>query len=94
MTQSCPSPPVRQLTTSPIRPYVNLGPTFCLPSGESSRTKVQNVLLHSTGIPVRLVSDADGEGGIEFFDYDLKARKAFVKRIGFKGETKSEQSLD
>ncbi len=53
-----------------------------------------SLINNQTGIPVRLVSDADGEGGIEFFAYDLKARKAFVKRIGFKGETKSEQSLD
>lgn len=53
-----------------------------------------SVMNNQTGIPVRMISDADGKGGIEFFDYDLKARKVFVKRISFKGETNSEQSLD
>ena len=53
-----------------------------------------SVINNQTGIPVRLISDADGTGGVEFLDYDLTARKAFIKRISFKGETTSERSLD
>ena len=41
-----------------------------------------------------MISDADGQGGIEFIDYDLDARMAFIKRIDFNGETTTEQSLD
>jgi hypothetical protein len=53
-----------------------------------------NVINNDTGIPVRLISDPEGSGGIEFLDYDLDARKALIKRISYTGETRSEQSLD
>jgi hypothetical protein len=53
-----------------------------------------SLINNQTGIPVRLISDANGTGGVEFLDYDLTARKAFLKRIDYNGETKSEQSLD
>lgn len=53
-----------------------------------------SIINNQTGITVRLISDEDGKGGIEFIDYDLGARKAIIKRIDFNGETKTEQSLD
>jgi hypothetical protein len=51
------------------------------------------LINNQTGIPVRLVSEAGGPGGIEFIDYDLNARKAFIKRISFNGEAVTEQPL-
>lgn len=53
-----------------------------------------SIINNQTGIPVRLISDADGTGGVEFIDYDLEARMAIIKRISFNGETTTEQSLD
>ena len=53
-----------------------------------------SLINNKTGIPVRMVSDADGGGGVEFLDYDLKARKAFIKRLSYNGESKTERSLD
>jgi len=52
-----------------------------------------SLLNNQAGIPVRMISEASGDGGLEFLDYDLKARKAFIKRMSFAGETKTEQSL-
>lgn len=51
------------------------------------------LINNQTGVPVRLVSEAGGDGGIEFLDYDLEARKARIKRISFGGEEVTEQSL-
>lgn len=51
------------------------------------------LINNQTGIPVRLLAEAEGPGGIEFIDYDLDARKAFIKRIDYKGESKTEQNL-
>ncbi len=53
-----------------------------------------SLINNQTGIPVRMISDKSGSGGVEFLDYDLKARKVFIKRIDFKGESKTEDSLD
>ena len=53
-----------------------------------------SLINNQTGIPVRLISEKTGAGGLEFLDYDLKARKVFIKRIDFKGESKTEDSLD
>ena len=58
--------------------------------GSASISLVNN----QTGIPVRLVSDAEGGGGgVEFFEYDLPNRKATVKRIDFSGASTREMSL-
>lgn len=53
-----------------------------------------SLINNKTGIPVRLISDADGGGGVEFLEYDLKARKALIKRLSYSGETRTERSLD
>lgn len=53
-----------------------------------------SILNNKTLMPVRLISDEDGGGGVEFLDYDLEARKVSIKRLDFKGETTTEQSLD
>lgn len=53
-----------------------------------------SLINNETGVPVRLISEADGSGGVEFIDYDLPGRKAFIKRLDFKGESTREVSLD
>ncbi|MGB0716275.1 MAG: hypothetical protein ACPGXK_10375 [Phycisphaerae bacterium] len=53
-----------------------------------------SMIDNKTMIPVRLVSDADGGGGLEFYDYDLDARKVAIKRVGFDGTHSRTQSLD
>jgi hypothetical protein len=60
---------------------------------ESNGAAAISLINNQTGIPVRLISEDNGAGGVEFIDYDLKARKAFIRRIDYKGETKSEQAL-
>lgn len=55
---------------------------------------VISLIDNETRIPVRLVSNADGKGGVEFIGYDLPNRKATIKRIGFEGESREEVSLD
>ena len=60
------------------------------------RTGAASIWLinNQTGIPVRLITEKTGSGGLEFLDYDLKARKVIIKRIDFNGESKTEDSLD
>ena len=60
------------------------------PDGTAEVTLLNN----KTAIPVRLVTDADGGGGLEFLDYDLEKRRVTIKRLGFGGERKTERSLD
>ena len=49
---------------------------------------------NKTAVPVRLATDAEGGGGLEFIGYDLDARKATIRRLSFDGETEREVSLD
>jgi hypothetical protein len=60
------------------------------PDGSTSISLIDN----ETRIPVRLVSEADGEGGVEFIGYDFSNRKATIKRIGIEGESREEVALD
>jgi hypothetical protein len=43
---------------------------------------------------VRLVSEADGQGGVEFFDYDLAQKSVKITRWNSAGQTTREHSLD
>ena len=72
---------------SPMRDRIGLK---VYPTGAASIWLLNN----QTGIPVRMITEKSGTGGLEFLDYDLKARKVFIKRIDFKGESKTEDSLD
>jgi hypothetical protein len=49
---------------------------------------------NKTLMPVRLQTDAQGGGGLEFLSYDLDKKVATIKRIGFAGESKREEKLD
>jgi hypothetical protein len=60
------------------------------PTGAATIAMMDN----ATKIPVRLATDSEGGGGIEFLDYDLKKRIAYIKRTSFAGEKTREQSLD
>jgi hypothetical protein len=51
------------------------------------------LLDNRTAVPVRLVTDADGGGGLEFLRYDLEKRTATVRRLDGAGETSREISL-
>jgi hypothetical protein len=46
-----------------------------------------------TGVPVRLIVDDTG-GGLELIGYDMPNKKALIKRLDYKGETKSESPLN
>jgi hypothetical protein len=59
------------------------------PDGSASITLIDNRTL----IPVRLVSEAGGGGGVEFIDYDFEQRKATITRLNSKGESRSEVPL-
>lgn len=48
---------------------------------------------NTTRMPVRLVSDAAGGGGLEFIGYDLDKGVATIKRTSFTGATKQEIQL-
>ncbi len=47
-----------------------------------------DLIDNRTFLPVRLVSEAEGGGGVEFFDYDLPNKKCTVTRLNSKGEEK------
>jgi hypothetical protein len=47
-----------------------------------------DLINNQTMLPVRLISDPDGSGGIEFLDYDLPKKQVTVTRLNHKGETK------
>ena len=51
------------------------------PDGSSRIDLINN----ETKIPVRLVSDTDGTGGVEFFDYDIEAREVRITRLDQNG---------
>ncbi len=44
-------------------------------------------------IPVRLVADAEGGGGVEMLEYDLENRKAVVTRLTPDGQSVRELDL-
>lgn len=52
------------------------------------------MLGNDTGIPVRLVTDPDGKGGLEFLDYDLEERTVSVERVTFGGSSTNTFPLD
>lgn len=72
---------------SPMRDRVALK---VYPSGAAAISVIGN----DTGIPVQMVGDASGEGGLEFLDYDLAQRIAIVKRLHFDGKSVREVPLD
>ena len=49
---------------------------------------------NDTGVPVRLVTDPAGGGGVELIEFDHAERKARIKRLSYAGETTREVSLD
>ena len=51
------------------------------------------VLDNGTRIPVRLVADAEGGGGVEMLEYDLENRKAVVTRLTPDGQSVRELDL-
>ena len=61
-----------------------------------SRDGTASIMLlnNQTMIPVRLVTDREGKGGVEFLEYDLEARTATIHRINGEGQTSREISLD
>jgi hypothetical protein len=52
-----------------------------------------SLINNQTSVPVRIVTDESGSGGVEFIDYDLTERKAFIRRLSFDGESTREMSL-
>ncbi len=56
------------------------------PDGSASVALIDN----GTGVPVRLVTDAEGGGGLEMLTYDLGNRKATVTRLTPDGQTSRE----
>jgi hypothetical protein len=59
------------------------------PDGSASVALIDN----QTGVPVRLVTDAEGGGGLEMLTYDLENRKATVTRLTPDGQTSREIDL-
>lgn len=47
-----------------------------------------DLINNQTMLPVRLISEADGSGGVEFLDYDLAKKQVTVTRLNHKGKTK------
>jgi hypothetical protein len=52
------------------------------------------VLDNGTGIPVRLVADAEGGGGLEMLEYDLENGKVAITRLTSDGQSVREFDLD
>jgi len=52
-----------------------------------------NVLDNATRIPVRLVADAEGGGGLEMIEYDMENRKAVITRLTPGGQSVCELDL-
>jgi len=57
-----------------------------------SRTGAASIRLNNndTGVPVRLVTDAEGGGGLELIAFDHAERKARIRRLTYEGETTRE----
>lgn len=60
-----------------------------------SSTGAASVQLNNndTGVPVRLVTDAAGGGGVELIEFDHVAKTARIKRLAYAGETRREVAL-
>jgi hypothetical protein len=65
---------------SPMRDHIGM---VVAPDGSARIDLINNETL----LPVRLVSDADGTGGVEFFKYDLDKRECTVRRLSEAGES-------
>jgi hypothetical protein len=52
-----------------------------------------DLIDNTTSITVRLTSDAEGGGGLEFFDYDLEQREVEITRVNHEGEAKRTMKL-
>ena len=48
---------------------------------------------NDTGVPVRLVTDAAGGGGVELIEFDHDERKARIRRLSYGGDSQREVSL-
>ena len=53
-----------------------------------------DLINNQTKIPVRLVSDTDGTGGVEFFQYDLDAGEVKITRLNYDGSSQRVVKLD
>lgn len=49
---------------------------------------------NDTGVPVRMVTDSEGGGGLELIAFDHAERKAHIRRLTYAGDTVREVSLD
>jgi hypothetical protein len=48
---------------------------------------------NDTGVPVRLVADAAGGGGVELIEFDHAERKARIRRLSYGDDSRREVSL-
>ena len=48
---------------------------------------------HDTGVPVRLVTDAEGGGGVELIEFDRAQKKARIRRITYGDDSRREVSI-
>ncbi len=71
---------------APMRDRIGLS---VYPDGSASVALIDN----GTGVPVRLVTDAEGGGGLEMLTYDLKNRKATITRLTPDGRSVRELDL-
>lgn len=60
-----------------------------------SSTGAASIQLNNndTGVPVRLVTDAAGGGGVELIEFDHAAKKARIRRITYGDDARREVSL-
>ncbi len=60
-----------------------------------SSTGAASVQLNNndTGVPVRLVTDAGGGGGVELIEFDHAERKARIRRLTYGDDTRREVSM-
>lgn len=71
---------------APMRDRIGLS---VYPDGSASVALIDN----GTGVPVRLVTDAEGGGGLEMLTYDLENRKATITRLTPDGRSVRELDL-
>lgn len=48
---------------------------------------------NDTGVPVRLVTDADGGGGVELIEFDHAEKKARIRRLTYRDDVRREVSI-
>jgi hypothetical protein len=71
---------------APMRDRIGLS---VYPDGSANVALIDN----GTGVPVRLVTDAEGGGGLETLTYDLENRKATITRLTSDGQSSREIDL-